>query len=1399
MLSQRWSCLASFLASNNLFDASVIAGMVSLIYDAIESGEEENFNIDTNIELFGFICARSDGMLDLSHCLELQNLKISDRRRGIILRVLRSLDKLERSSFVPDGHAKPSVLTVSSILECLDQIATNEDMSLVDHIEGICNVSLSLSGLLRVLLPRNVVPTKRSTPADVLTRAKLKMVLDLMQHVGNALSTDVFVEDESSHRLLFCHKTTVQLALHLLKQLQDDFSSSDFQAIAASAIYCCAATSIVPIDFAGVNWVNDEILGDSDSKSDNLRQKMKANACAMVTSARSFLSNCQSEEWRDLCVAIKPVLLCMYDRYTSGVRNSSELQESIQIAMETLSAPDDCDIPSPKTLGAHIAVSCLTRQADFLHTRGEGFAALRLAEWSYRVATQLDRNDKQWFEVSYLRKLSPSTIFDNIHRTESAETTCNCVSIDEMELQGNRIGCQVAYFVDGPSADKMCCLLETRLKKCKELLRDQPREHFVRSCWLHGTLVQILANSYSARGDFERAVSLCKDCLRLCKQALVASSRQLSSFSRYSGSPLYDSTTFQRLRERQTDLLLTLASLVKGSGDHRRADTYVYSAVKGMGSKELCNTLELAHDPSTMMKSLYELRLDNPRLSELRRVIWEFAIAKSSPDQYSATTRLLPKNIDNVDLTFSYKDDGDLDSVLEGVARLRLCDITGESGLRSTFWGQTRDALSGITSTLDLSVFVSLVSGEISPAPKSELDLLEARNLFRKHEYEEYFREEVTLKRLCDRISKAPLVSPSQRSESLYMLGLLHLRLAREDGTLTRLWHGSSNHEGTKLQFETGCVTSLANARSCFVEALSIRGPASDHLTRDILRCLALVSGTEDDARLQMASWEMIHGSIGSSIRQKILQAFAPGGVSDNDIGDECRTEISTVLRSLDCPFFSQERVEHVNALVEVLENKMPSNWRVLAVVLCPTGEVLMNSVQIQGHFSSRTVCIFPSGEESVYATMMQPLDELISQSQGQLQGEFKATESGTREAEDSRRKWWSRREQIDDDLERLCRRVEKYFFSSENAQAMLQGDCESQGDFESDGSINDWNAQKAYPASFAVDSPLKDGTNPLEMRVTELRGELVNMGFQMRDIRKMKKPELAALLREERLRRQAQTKIDSSTQSSHFLNEHLKESKNFTLLILDEDLHRFPFEALPCLRGKYICRSPSIPMVATKLLELNNDEHSNNAQADPKNSSYILDPESNLQATRERIHEFLESKRHSLDCEWEGVVGEAPSQDFFTRNLVRDDSMFLFFGHGGGQAYFSRSAIESLIMPGERRIKSSVFLMGCSSGRLVSVNRRKLNSPRKVPLVYEPEGLALSYLAAGAPCVIGNLWDVTDRDIDRFAMDLLDRFYGGQDMVASLAHARSVCKMKYLNGYAPVYYGIPVTNKKTY
>lgn len=64
------------------------------------------------------------------------------------------------------------------------------------------------------------------------------------------------------------------------------------------------------------------------------------------------------------------------------------------------------------------------------------------------------------------------------------------------------------------------------------------------------------------------------------------------------------------------------------------------------------------------------------------------------------------------------------------------------------------------------------------------------------------------------------------------------------------------------------------------------------------------------------------------------------------------------------------------------------------------------------------------------------------------------------------------------------------------------------------------------------------------------------------------------------------------------------------------------------------------------------------------------------------------------------------------------------------------------------------------------------------------------------SPLVLGNLWDVTDGDIDRYTQALLQgwlRGGSGAPFLSYVAQARQAPRLKYLIGAAPVAYGLPV------
>lgn len=202
---------------------------------------------------------------------------------------------------------------------------------------------------------------------------------------------------------------------------------------------------------------------------------------------------------------------------------------------------------------------------------------------------------------------------------------------------------------------------------------------------------------------------------------------------------------------------------------------------------------------------------------------------------------------------------------------------------------------------------------------------------------------------------------------------------------------------------------------------------------------------------------------------------------------------------------------------------------------------------------------------------------------------------------------------------------------------------------------------------------------------------------------------------------------------------------------------------------------------------------------------------------------------------------------------------MTLYFGHGAGSQYIRPRTIKKL-----DKCSAVVWLMGCSSGAVTEYGELE---PQAVPLAY----LSAGNKASSSPeeektpennskclSVVATLWDVTDKDIDRFSLTVgeewglwspaaepaklpsktpkkRDRLVvapttpqrapktpgktpralktpGGAktparnrsrsavrdksvklSLAAAVSRSRDACYLRYLNGAAPVVYGVPV------
>ncbi|KAK7302457.1 hypothetical protein RJT34_13347 [Clitoria ternatea] len=280
-------------------------------------------------------------------------------------------------------------------------------------------------------------------------------------------------------------------------------------------------------------------------------------------------------------------------------------------------------------------------------------------------------------------------------------------------------------------------------------------------------------------------------------------------------------------------------------------------------------------------------------------------------------------------------------------------------------------------------------------------------------------------------------------------------------------------------------------------------------------------------------------------------------------------------------------------------------------------------------------------------------------------------------------------------------------------------------------------------------------------------------------------------------------------------------------ILVLDYDVQMLPWENLPILRNQEVYRMPSVSCISAVLHNSNNHKEQVGRNLvpfpsiDPLDAFYLLNPDGDLRRTQ------IEFEHYFRDQNLEGKAGCRPTVKELASALESHD-LFIYFGHGSGAQYIPRHEIQKLDKC------AATLLMGCSSGSLTLHGQ------------YAPQGVPLSYLLAGSPAIVANLWEVTDKDIDRFGKAMLDAWlkersdmplecfqcnllseeFGAMNLKgckdrakrkapkkkvlelaesdspticdhrrkigAFMGQAREVCTLPFLTGASPVCYGVP-------
>jgi separase len=173
-----------------------------------------------------------------------------------------------------------------------------------------------------------------------------------------------------------------------------------------------------------------------------------------------------------------------------------------------------------------------------------------------------------------------------------------------------------------------------------------------------------------------------------------------------------------------------------------------------------------------------------------------------------------------------------------------------------------------------------------------------------------------------------------------------------------------------------------------------------------------------------------------------------------------------------------------------------------------------------------------------------------------------------------------------------------------------------------------------------------------------------------------------------------------------------------------------------------------------------------------PNSAFYILNPAGDLESTENTFKSMFSR------LSWKGLTRVLPEESVIER-VIQENDLYVYCGHGSGCEYYDyHSLVEN-----KRPCRASMLLMGCSSGELLDDGER------------DPTGVVNDCVAAGAGAVVANLWNVTDRDIDRFLANLVNETAikgGGRVLEEAVQTSRKACRLKFLTGAAPVVYGFP-------
>jgi Peptidase family C50 len=464
-----------------------------------------------------------------------------------------------------------------------------------------------------------------------------------------------------------------------------------------------------------------------------------------------------------------------------------------------------------------------------------------------------------------------------------------------------------------------------------------------------------------------------------------------------------------------------------------------------------------------------------------------------------------------------------------------------------------------------------------------------------------------------------------------------------------------------------------------------------------------------------------------------------------------------------------------------IISEYLPDYHQVLTLFIDSSASCLTLYFYRSSWNKSFSVSLTRFGSSYSYSKMIEAFDEIMKENSYLTSSKYMNDISTASGQPSLRSSWWQQRERLDSQikdfvisLERYWLGAFKYFLLPQDAIHPMELDVFTEKILKFKPIKRDQLSEESVwlGATICKQEALED--NDLELFVQDWQ-LLSGTGCPTSDI--------LILFKKIRAKFRCLVEEDNPFLVSVSRSNKILTADSHVYLVLSKELHHLPWEILECLSSHSVSRVPSMSVLADLFQR-------NSAMCDIIISteapiSYILNPSGDLIKTAEYFSpKFKELKSLAIGC-----INEIPSQSFY--NNVFSSALFLYFGHGTGDQYLH---IRKQLKKPEHKKSPVYFMMGCSSGAL----QRKGSFPAFGP--------PWDYLLAGSPCIVANLWDVTDRDIDRFSLATLTKIgIFEEDYVTSKKNisqcnvaeavrlSRSACLLPRLVGAAPVVFGLPI------